>query len=117
MKYLKQISLILVIWVMGEYLSQWLSPYVFIPGNIMGMLLLLISLLTGVVKENHILEVGQFLLDHMAFFFIPLAVNLLGQSINIEWGLLLLITFIVTPIVMILTTFVTDKLMNLKERD
>lgn len=116
MKFLKQIGIILVIWALGEYLSVWLAPYIFIPGNIMGMLLLLLALFTGTIKEAHIKEVAQFLLDHMAFFFIPLAVNLIGQSINLEWGLLLLITFIVTPIVMIITTYITDMMMKIKER-
>ena len=116
MNYLKQFCLILLIWALGEYLSQFLSTFIFIPGNILGMLLLLLGLMSGIIKEQYIQDVAQFLLNHMALFFIPLAVNILGQSLNLDFFMLVIITLITTPIIMIVTTFTTDKLMKLKEK-
>ncbi|HAX74047.1 MAG TPA: CidA/LrgA family protein [Firmicutes bacterium] len=116
MKYMKQMCLILFIWAIGEYLSMWLSPIFFIPGNILGMFILFTCLLTEVIKESQIKELSQFFLDHMALFFIPLAVNLVAQTINGDWALLFIITLIVTPIVMVSTTFVTDKLMSMSKK-
>ena len=113
MKLLLQSCLILILWASGEYLSNLLSHLIFIPGNILGMLLLLLALITGVIKESHIKEVAEFLLNNMALWFTPLAVNLMGQQLNLHWLLLVVITLITTPIMMITTSFVTDKVMKL----
>ncbi|MBM7583872.1 holin-like protein [Bacillus pakistanensis] len=48
-----------------------------IPGNIIGMLLLFILLVTGVVKLEWIFDVSNFLLTHLAFFFVPFAVGVM----------------------------------------
>lgn len=51
-----------------------------IPGNVLGMLLLFVLLLTGVIKLEYIQEAANFLLKHLVFFFIPVAVGLMN------WG-------------------------------
>ena len=54
-----------------------------VPGNIVGMLLLLALLSTGVVKEHWVAAAADVLTKHLAFFFIPIAVGLM------DWGGLL----------------------------
>ena len=42
-----------------------------LPGSVLSLLLLLVLLLTGVLKERHIGRVSAFFTGNMAFFFIP----------------------------------------------
>ncbi|MCP3740936.1 CidA/LrgA family protein [Rossellomorea sp. BNER] len=49
-----------------------------IPGNIIGMLILFIFLVTGIVKLEWIFDVSNFLLKHLAFFFVPFAVGVMA---------------------------------------
>src|SRR6516162_1753489 len=48
-----------------------------VPGNIVGMLLLLALLSTGVVQERWVAAAAGVLAKHLAFFFIPIAVGLM----------------------------------------
>ena len=54
-----------------------------LPGNLVGMLLLLVMLRVGVVRLEHVEEAAGLLLKHLNLFFIPLAVGLMA------WGGLL----------------------------
>lgn len=51
-----------------------------LPGNLVGMLLLLLLLRVGVVRLEHVEEAAGLLLKHLNLFFIPLAVGLMA------WG-------------------------------
>lgn len=81
-----------------------------IPGSVIGMIILLIALLTGVVKLSHIEEISNFLLDHLAFFFIPAGVGLLSVLgvIKDSWYLILLLSFFTTIIVMAVTGLIVQ---------
>jgi len=72
--------MILLFYVLGEAVSlaiQLIFPSVFLPGTVIGMLLLLTFLLTKRLKIEAVDEVGSFLTNNMAFFFIPAAVSVL----------------------------------------
>ena len=75
MKYLNQLALIFLIYFAGEAFSS-LSGLP-IPGNITGMILLLVLLVTGIIKESQIREAADFLLEHIVLFLIVPGVNLL----------------------------------------
>ncbi len=75
MKIFQQLCIILGINVAGEVISYLL--HLPLPGSITGMLLLLLLLFTGVVKEEHIRETSNFLLLNMGFFFIPAGVSIM----------------------------------------
>jgi holin-like protein len=49
-----------------------------LPGNLVGMLLLLALLASGAVRLEWIERTTSFLLRHLAFFFIPIAVGIMG---------------------------------------
>lgn len=53
----------------GNLLSALLGE--FMPGSVMGMLLLFLSLLAGIVKDKWIRPVATFLTDNMMIFFMP----------------------------------------------
>ncbi len=76
MKIFKQLAIIIGVSFVGNLLSEWL--HLPIPGSITGMLLMLILLLSGIVKERDIAQVGNFILKNMSFFFVPACVGVLG---------------------------------------
>jgi len=77
MKILVQLALIFGLCLAGEAIAAVL-PIPF-PGSVLAMLLLLVLLLCGAVKERHVKDAGGWLLDNMAFFFLPPSVALLEQ--------------------------------------
>ena len=97
-------------------LGQWLS-HTFslpLPGNLIGMFLMLALLFSGLLKESHIQEGADLLLKYMSFFFIPAGVGLLAhleliQSTWLPWLLTLLST---TLIVLIATAKLVDFLIG-----
>lgn len=97
-------------------LGQWLS-HTFalpLPGNLIGMFLLLALLFTGLLKESHIQEGADLLLKYMSFFFIPAGVGLLAhleliQGTWLPWLLTLLST---TMIVLVSTAKLVDFLIG-----
>lgn len=96
MKIFRQIALIATFSIIGEIIS-WLltliAPSIFIPGSLIGMILLFILLKTKVVKYEWIDSVTEFFLSNMGFFFVPAAVSVLEyyQVLAPIWPKLLLI--------------------------
>ena len=103
MKLLRQFLIILIICFTGEVLSK--VVHIPLPGSIIGMILLFICLISGIIKLEMIAEISKFLLDHLAFFFIPAGVGLLAYVGILKKNLLpiLVICFITTFLVMIVT--------------
>ena len=71
----KQFGIIFGCLFLGELLA--LVPGMTIPGSIWGMLILTVLLNRKVVKADTIRPVCRFLIDNMAFFFIPPGVALM----------------------------------------
>ena len=69
MKLIKQFAVIFSIYSISDILSKTLKLP--IPGNVIGMMLLFILLLTGIVKESHIDEASELLIANMSLLFIP----------------------------------------------
>ena len=72
---LQGLVLLLVFQFVGEALANLLGLP--IPGNVIGMALLLISLMGGLIKEQMILEASELLLSHLALFFVPAGVGVM----------------------------------------
>jgi len=120
-KIIRQIFIILLFFVLGEIVSLAITaiiPSVFLPGSIIGMILLLIALVTKVVKIDDVDEVGTFLTNNMAFFFIPAAVSVMEyfdllQSVAIQILLIciisVIITFFIVGYVVKLTVYLQSK--------
>ena len=103
MKLLRQFLIILIICFIGEVLSKVI--HLPLPGSIIGMILLFICLISGIIKLEMIDEISKFLLDHLAFFFIPAGVGLLAYIGILKKNILpiLVICFTTTFLVMIVT--------------
>ena len=119
MKILKQLSIILSIWALGEYASSLIKSVIVIPGSIMGMLILFILLNTKIIKLEKIEDISDFFLKNMGIFFIPPGVGLLASwGIIKQNGLVILLTTVISTITVICATgIIVDKLVLLKKKD
>ena len=75
MNIMGELALIFGICLVGEGVAA-LLPVAF-PASVISMVLLMVLLLTGVVKDRHIQTASHFLVANMAFFFLPSFVGLL----------------------------------------
>jgi len=72
---------ILAFLAIGNLLSGLLGG--FMPGSVIGMLLLFVSLLTGIVQDRWIRQVATFLTDNMMIFFMPAFMGIMDL-----WGVI-----------------------------
>ena len=99
MKIIKQIGIIFAIcWI--STVIEALLPFSF-PASVIGMILLLLCLITGVLKIHHIQEKSDFLLSNMAFFFIPAGVGMINYLDILAQNLIPLI------VISVISTFIT----------
>ena len=73
---LAQLCLIMGVYAAGCALASVLP--IALPGNIMGMVLLLVLLGTHILKTKYISEACDYLIDNMSVFFIPAGVAIMG---------------------------------------
>ena len=111
MKLLRQFLIILIICVIGEVLNK--VVHIPLPGSIIGMILLFICLSTGLIKLEMIDEISKFLLDHLAFFFIPSGVGLLAYVGILKKNLVsITVICVVTTILVMVVTGLTVQLIK-----
>lgn len=115
MKIFRETIIILGIYLIGELISKGFSLP--LPGNIIGMIILLVLLCTKVIKVEKIENVSTFFLDHLSFFFIPAGVGLISSFDSIKDSLIyiLLLCLITTAIVIIITGAVVQYIMKIQE--
>lgn len=108
---------LLFLWLLNE-LGYFLvnTFHLPVPGNVIGMVLLFVLLITGVVKLSWVENASSFLIKHLAFFFIPIAVGLMTfGSLFLKSGLSFLIVVIGSIVVgMYVTGFVSQGLVKKK---
>ncbi len=75
MKYLRQFLIIMLFSFIGEGLN-YIIPFP-IPASIYGLVLLFVSLMTGVIKLDDVRDVGRFLIEIMPIMFVPAGVGLM----------------------------------------
>lgn len=99
MKLFREVIIVFGIAFLGEVISKTL--HLPLPGSLCGMLILLALLCSGILKIESIQTISDFLLSHLAFFFIPAGVSLLAYFEFIQDSWLWII------ITCLLTTFIT----------
>ena len=105
MKIIKQTGIIFFIcWI--SVILEALLPFAF-PASVIGMVLLLLFLLAGILKVEHIREKSDFLLANMAFFFIPAGVNVINylDILRDNWLPLLAVCLLTTVITFAATAY------------
>jgi holin-like protein len=113
MKTIKQIGVIFAACWIGQILSRFL-PFAF-SASIIGMILILFLLLTGILRIEHIRENSSFLLSNMSFFLIPAGVSVINYFDVIGRNILVLVFICVasTIITFCVTAFTVKALLVL----
>jgi holin-like protein len=91
-RFLGQLALLCAIYWIGNLVVRWTGLP--IPGNVVGIVLLYALLNLGLVRLEHVQDAADFLLRHLVFFFIPVAVDLMnwgGVFYRYGWALALAI--------------------------
>ena len=85
------------------------------PASVIGMMLLLALLATGLLKIEHIREKADFLLANMAFFFIPSLVGTMehGAMLKSQAVPILVIVGLTTPVVYLATAWTVQLMTRL----
>ncbi|MGG7058411.1 CidA/LrgA family protein [Clostridium nigeriense] len=114
MKIFREAIIVLSIYLIGELISKGFS--LSLPGNIIGMIMLLILLCTKVIKVEKIENISTFFLDHLSFFFIPAGVALISSFDSIKDSLvyILILCIITTAIVIISTGLIVQFIIKIK---
>ncbi|GAA0179940.1 CidA/LrgA family protein [Clostridium sediminicola] len=103
MKLLRQLGIVLSIGFLGEFLSK--TFHLPIPGNVLGMIILLCLLSLKIIKVEMINDISDFLLSYLPFFFIPAGVGLISsfQLLKGKWVAIILLCIITTIIAIVVT--------------
>lgn len=114
--HLKGIFIILTFLVLGN-VCAWATGH-FVPGSVIGMVLLFLALLLKVVKPDDVRPVADFLTRNMSLFFVPASIGIMEQ-----WGLIstsllgwVAVIFISTFLVLVSTGGVQSGMMSLMKR-
>lgn len=116
MKYVKQFFIILVISLLGE-MVHYVVPLP-IPASIYGMILMLITLLSGIVKLEQVKDISRFLSETMPMMFVPAAVGLMVSISTLKeiWMGSVVIIIGCTVIVIAVTGKVTQAIIRKEEK-
>lgn len=99
MKMVKGIFIILLFYFLGEAVSYFIDG--FVPGSIIGMILLFLSLYFKVFDSEKVKDVANAFTRNMAIFFIPAGAGLLGAYglISKFWMSILIVCSVSTILV------------------
>ena len=116
MKYLRQFMIILLFSLLGETL-KYVLPLP-IPSSIYGMILLFVSLMTGIIKLDQVETVGKLLIEIMPIMFIPAGVKIMASWSVLEPMIVpvSIITVVVLIVVMIATGRVSQAIIRLDSK-
>ncbi len=116
MKMILQIGIILGICFLGEGVAMVL-PFPF-PASVISMIVLFLLLWTRILKKEHIGGIGDFLLQNMAFFFVPAGVGIITKYDALKGNIfpLFVICFISTIITFAATAFAVKGVIKLQTR-
>ena len=111
------IGILYVFYLLGIWIQDLF--HLFIPGSVIGLLLLFLCLMLKIIRLEWIEAGATFMVKHIIIFFIPSTVGLMVYgSLLVGKGLfLIVITIISTILVMITSGFVSEKLIRGKSDD
>jgi holin-like protein len=107
-RFIAQFLTILLIYLIGDNLVKWLN--VPIPGSIIGMALLFITLMSGALKLTWVEAVAQLHIKHITLLFIPFAVGVLHYTGSFQTeGIKLAVTLMASSFfVLLVTAFIAE---------
>ncbi len=115
MRIIKQLFWIFLFSLLGTLISAAIADIVAIPGSVIGMVLLFFALHFNWLKLEQVDEVGTWLTDNMAIFFVPAGVGLMTNFdvLAESWLQLLIIMVVTTAVMMWFVGRIVQKIMSL----
>lgn len=112
MKMIKGITIILLFYFLGEFIAKLING--FVPGSIIGMLLLFGCLYFKLVHAETVSGVADAFTKNMAVFFIPAGVGLMGSFglISKFWSSILIVCTVSTALVIIVVALIQQYMEN-----
>lgn len=97
------LALLLLFNLLGFLLAAY--AHIPLPANVLGLVLLLIALCTGVVKLRHVEPAANFLLQHMLLLFAPIIASTLALTplLAADWPTFAAICAFATPATLLAT--------------
>ncbi|KGX89653.1 CidA/LrgA family protein [Pontibacillus marinus] len=117
LKVMGHIAVLILFYLIGSWIQELF--HLFIPGSIIGMLLLFVTLLTKKVNVNWVNEGADLLIRHLALLFVPVTVGII-QYLELFAGksfFLIPIALCSTLLVMVCSGMVSQYIVRQKERE
>jgi holin-like protein len=100
---LAQIAVLSAIYLVGNWIAR--KTGLPVPGNVLGIVLLYALLNLGILRLEHVQDAADFLLRHLVFFFIPVAVDLMNWGgVFLKYGLKLALAIAISTALTFLGT-------------
>ncbi len=98
---LKGLVIIIAIYLLGEVISRLIGG--FMPGNVIGMVTLFGLLQCGVVKEEDIKGICNFILSNMMLLFVPITVGIVvSYKIILDDWIAVIATLVISTILVLI---------------
>ncbi len=115
MKMVKGIFIILLFYFLGQAVSYLING--FVPGNIIGMVLLFLSLYFKAINPENVKDVANTFTRNMAIFFIPAGAGILGSYgiISKFWMSILIVCSVSTVLVIAVVAVIQQQMEKRKK--
>jgi holin-like protein len=116
MKTLNQYLIIMGCLILGECISRFLN--IPVPGNVLGMIILLVALLSGLIKLEQVEKGANTLIKYMSLFFVPVGAGIMAyfNIISKYAAAIIIATFASTFLVLLVTGHATQGLILAKKK-
>ena len=109
------IFLILLFYLLGCFVAALIGN--FVPGSVIGMILLFCALSLKWVRPGHVKKVSMFLLDNMMLFFIPVGVGLItSYTLLSRYMLAIIVASLVSTVLVIAVVGLGEQKLESKKR-
>ena len=109
------IFLILLFYLLGCFVAALIGN--FVPGSVIGMILLFCALSLKWVRPGHVKKVSMFLLDTMMLFFIPVGVGLItSYTLLSRYMLAIIVASLVSTVLVIAVVGLVEQKLESKKR-
>ena len=109
------IFLIFLFYLLGCFVAALIGN--FVPGSVIGMILLFCALSLKWVRPGHVKKVSMFLLDNMMLFFIPVGVGLItSYTLLSRYMLAIIVASLVSTVLVIAVVGLVEQKLESKKR-
>lgn len=116
-KIIIHIAILYCIYLIGNWIQATLG--LFVPGSVIGMVILFILLSTNLIKLSWVEDGARFIIDNLALFFVPATVGVMNYfDLFAGKGFLLVVIVLFSTLLVMASSGITSQwIMRRKERE